>query len=220
MRLKVFIECEREDVMGFRTIKDNTRVEMIEKRSKFIASVFRVENQEQVQAYLAEIRKEFYDATHNVYAYTFGIDYPYQRYSDDGEPQGTAGLPVMETINKNYLSNVLIVVTRYFGGILLGASGLVRAYTKSAALVIEKAGILEYRECKKIIITLDYQYMDKIKWLIEIFSAKIEDIEYSDVIDMTILINIERYEEFIKKAIDVTKGEILIDEKDVVLALL
>lgn len=203
--------------MGYRTVKNNVRVEMIEKKSKFIASVFRVENQDQVDKILGEIRKEFYDATHNVYAYTYGIEYPIQKYSDDGEPQGTAGLPVMEVIKKNDICNVLIVVTRYFGGILLGASGLTRAYTKAAVLGIEKAHILEYHECKRVMITVDYQHFESIKWWIEKFNAKISKIEYSNIVDLEVLIKIEDLEKLEQKIIDLTAGNLLIDEKDIVL---
>lgn len=199
--------------MGYRTIKQNIRTEMIEKKSRFIASVFRVENQQDVDYYLNEVRKEFYDATHNVYAYTYGIEYPIQKYSDDGEPQGTAGLPVMEVIKKNELSNVLVVVTRYFGGILLGASGLVRAYTQAAALGIEKAGILEYHECEKIVVTLDYPYFEKVKWLIEKSNAKILQIEYSQVVDISVLVKAEEVDSLIKKISDTTAGDFLVERK-------
>ncbi|WAM31078.1 YigZ family protein [Caldicellulosiruptor naganoensis] len=199
--------------MGYKTIKQNTRSEIIEKKSRFIASVFRVENQQEVDFYLNEVRKEFYDATHNVYAYTYGIEYPIQKYSDDGEPQGTAGLPVMEVIRKNGLSNVLLVVTRYFGGILLGASGLVRAYTQAAAVCIEKAGILEYHECEKIAITLEYPNFEKVKWLIEKTEAKILEIEYSQVIDILVLVKAEYAEDLIKNISDLTAGNFLAERK-------
>ncbi|WP_271628663.1 YigZ family protein [Caldicellulosiruptor sp. DIB 104C] len=199
--------------MGYKTIKQNARTEIVEKRSRFIASAFRVENQHEVDYFLNEVRKEFYDATHNVYAYTYGIEYPIQKYSDDGEPQGTAGLPVMEVIRKNGLSNVLVVVTRYFGGILLGASGLVRAYTQAAAASIEKAGILEYHECEKIIVTLDYPNFEKIRWLIEKTNAKILGIEYSQVVDIIVLVRVEDVESLIKNISDVTAGNFLVERK-------
>lgn len=203
--------------MGYKTIKQNVRTEIVEKKSRFIASVFRVENQQQVDDFLNEIRKEFYDATHNVYAYTYGIEYPIQKYSDDGEPQGTAGLPVMEVIRKNGLSNVLIVVTRYFGGILLGASGLVRAYTQAAVASIEKAGILEYHECERMIITLDYSDFEKVKWLIEKNNAKILEIEYSQVVDIIVLVKVEEAESLIKKISDTTAGNFLVERKGITL---
>ncbi|WAM34428.1 YigZ family protein [Caldicellulosiruptor morganii] len=199
--------------MGFKTIRENTRAEIVEKKSRFIASIFRVENQQEVDFYLNEIRKEFYDATHNVYAYTYGIEYPVQKYSDDGEPQGTAGLPVMEVIRKNGLSNVLLVVTRYFGGILLGASGLVRAYTQAAAVCIEKAGVLEYHECEKIAITVDYPDYEKVRWLIEKNRTKILEIEYSQVVDILVLVKAEHADEFVKLLSDLTGGNFLVERK-------
>lgn len=172
-----------------------------------------MENQQEVDFYLNEIRKEFYDATHNVYAYTYGIEYPVQKYSDDGEPQGTAGLPVMEVIRKNGLSNVLLVVTRYFGGILLGASGLVRAYTQAAAVCIEKAGVLEYHECEKIAITVDYPDYEKVRWLIEKNRTKILEIEYSQVVDILVLVKAEHADEFVKLLSDLTGGNFLVERK-------
>ncbi|BCS81700.1 YigZ family protein [Anaerocellum diazotrophicum] len=206
--------------MGFKTVAQNVRVEFIEKKSKFIASVFKVENQREVNIFLEQVRKEFYDATHNVYAYTYGIEYPVQKYSDDGEPQGTAGLPVMEVIRKSNVSNVLIIVTRYFGGILLGASGLVRAYTQAATLGLEKAGILEYHECEEILLSIEYSDFDKIRWLISRYNAIIEKIEYSQIVDLFLAIKKEEVDEFIKKVSDITSGNFLADRKGTVLRVI
>ncbi|MEZ0537012.1 YigZ family protein [Caldicellulosiruptoraceae bacterium PP1] len=193
------------------TIKENVQVEWIEKKSVFISSIFHVENQEEVDFYLNNIRSKYYDATHNVYAYTYGIDYPIQKYSDDGEPQGTAGLPVMEVIKRNNLKNVLIVVTRYFGGILLGAGGLTRAYSKSASLAIEKAGILRYIDCKRFKIIVEYSFLEQTKKLLERFSSKIIEINYSDVVDLDIVISKEEFDSFIKEITELTSGGVLID---------
>ncbi|ADL42055.1 uncharacterized protein family UPF0029, Impact, N-terminal [Caldicellulosiruptor obsidiansis OB47] len=203
--------------MRFKTIAQNVQVEFVERKSRFIASVFRVENQHEVNTFLDKVRKEFYDATHNVYAYTYGIEYPVQKYSDDGEPQGTAGLPVMEVIRKSNVSNVLIVVTRYFGGILLGASGLVRAYTQAASLGLEKAGILEYHECEEVVLSIEYSDFEKIKWLTSKFNTKIEKIEYSQVVDLSLAIKKEEVDDFIKNVSDITSGNFLADKKGIVL---
>jgi len=198
----------------YKTVKSNVRVELIEKKSRFIASIFRVTSVEQITQILENIRKEFYDATHNVYAWTVGLDYPMQKYSDDGEPQGTAGLPVMEVIKRNSLYNTLIVVTRYFGGILLGAGGLIRAYSAAAVLGIEKSGIAEYSKCTIIKLTTEYQFLEPVKSILKNFNTYIKNIEYSDVVEMTIKLP-EEYVPKVKIAlIDTTSNNILIEEKE------
>lgn len=127
----------------YTTVRTEAHVEFEEKRSLFIGHATHVDSEEEALAFVKQLKKEYSDATHNVYAYLLkgGI---IARYSDDGEPQGTAGMPVLEAIRKNGVSDVCVVVTRYFGGILLGAGGLVREYSHSAAIAIEGAEIISY----------------------------------------------------------------------------
>ena len=127
----------------YTTVRSESHVEFEEKRSLFIGHATHVDSEEQALAFIKQLKKEYSDATHNVYAYLLGNG-TVARYSDDGEPQGTAGMPVLETIRKNGVCDVCVVVTRYFGGILLGAGGLVRAYSHSAAIAIEGAEIICY----------------------------------------------------------------------------
>ena len=123
-----------------KTIKQNTAAEIVEKKSKFIANLFYVQNEEEAEEIIKSIKKKYYDARHNCYAYNVltkkGI---VARSSDDGEPSGTAGMPMLNILQKNELINVLVVVTRYFGGILLGTGGLVRAYSEALVKAIENA---------------------------------------------------------------------------------
>ena len=127
----------------YTTVRTEAHVEFEEKRSLFIGHATHVDSEEEAQAFIKQLKKEYSDATHNCYAYLLkgGI---IARYSDDGEPQGTAGVPMLETIRKSGVDDVCVVVTRYFGGILLGAGGLVRAYSHSTAIAIEGAEIITY----------------------------------------------------------------------------
>jgi uncharacterized YigZ family protein len=129
--------------MSYLTIKDTVSEEFEEKKSIFIGHAKRVYNEEDAKTFVSHIRNMHKQATHNVFAYIIGENKGIQRYSDDGEPQGTAGIPVIEVIKKNEVTDIAVVVTRYFGGVLLGAGGLVRAYSKAAAGAIKSAGIVE-----------------------------------------------------------------------------
>src|SRR5690606_10195609 len=126
------------------------------KKSRFIATVRSVTNEREAEAFIHGIKKEHWNARHNVYAYNIITGDTAQRYSDDGEPQGTAGIPVLEAIKRMNLTDIAVVVTRYFGGILLGAPGLVRAYGRAASAAIEKAGIVGRVLCRKMILTVQY----------------------------------------------------------------
>lgn len=149
----------------FKTIKENVSAELVEKKSKFIANVFYVESKEKAENTIKQINKKYYDARHNCYAYRIctkeGI---IEKASDDGEPSGTAGAPMLTILSKNNLANVLVVVTRYFGGILLGTGGLVKAYSGACALALEKANIIEKYIANIYEIVIDYSDIDKFKY--------------------------------------------------------
>ena len=127
----------------YTTLGGEAHVEFEEKRSLFIGHAIHVKSEEEAQAFIKKIKKEYSDATHNVFAYILG-DGTVARYSDDGEPQGTSGMPTLEAIRKSGVTDACVVITRYFGGILLGAGGLVRAYSHSASIALEGAGIITY----------------------------------------------------------------------------
>lgn len=139
----------------FITVGEECTYEFEEKKSIFIASVFVVTSKEQAQARVDELKQKYYDATHNCYAYVLR-DGAYRKFSDDGEPSGTAGMPILNVIERLLLCNTLVVVTRYFGGIKLGAGGLVRAYSTAAAEVLTKAGKSIYVKGSKGVIDVDY----------------------------------------------------------------
>ena len=170
----------------FKTIKINAVAEIEEKRSRFIGSAFYVENEEEAEKIIKDTKKKYYDARHNCFAYIINNGSVVKRFSDDGEPSGTAGSPILNVLEKNELYNVLVIVTRYFGGILLGAGGLVRAYTEAAVKAIEKAEIVEQENGFELEIWISYQDMEKMKYYCDKNNIKIIKWEYGENIGCTI----------------------------------
>ena len=140
----------------YRTISGNGEALVVEKKSKFIASVYPVKTVEEAEALLVKLRKQYYDATHNCYAYQIGERNEFQKASDDGEPQGTAGKPILEVLKNEEIKDTLVCVTRYFGGTLLGTGGLVRAYGKAAKEGILAAGVIVKREVRLYTLKMPY----------------------------------------------------------------
>jgi len=149
----------------FKTIKENSNAEIVEKKSKFIANIFYVESREEAENIIKEVNKKYHDARHNCYAYRIITDDAIiEKASDDGEPSGTAGAPMLTILSKNNLGNVLVIVTRYFGGILLGTGGLVKAYSSACALAVEEAGIIEKDIADLYKVEINYSDIDKFKY--------------------------------------------------------
>ena len=149
----------------FKSIKKNASAEVVEKKSKFIANVFYVESREEAEEIIKKVNKQYHDARHNCYAYrVITSDGMIEKSSDDGEPSGTAGAPILTILSKKNIANVLVIITRYFGGILLGTGGLVKAYSESCSLGIEKAGIVEKYIVQVYKIELGYSDVDKFKY--------------------------------------------------------
>lgn len=154
--------------------------EIIEKKSRFIGQIMPVTSEEEAYAFIDSIKKKHYDARHNCFAFSIGGENPLQRFSDDGEPQGTAGKPILEVINGSGIHNICIVVTRYFGGTLLGTGGLVRAYTDASKAAIQKC---ETKLMQKIIptkITANYTDMGKIQYILNNNDVNIVDTVFTD----------------------------------------
>lgn len=149
----------------FRTIKESVSAEIVEKKSKFIANIFYVESREEAESAIKEINKKYHDARHNCYAYrVIENESIIEKSSDDGEPSGTAGGPMLNILSKNNYANILVVVTRYFGGILLGTGGLVKAYSSACALALENANIIEKYIADLYKIEINYTDVDKFKY--------------------------------------------------------
>ncbi len=162
---------------GYFVPADYGEAEYIEKRSRFIGHVWRIENEEEALTHLKKMREKYWDASHNVYAYSVkngGI----MRYSDDGEPSGTSGMPVLNVFRSGGVQDFCCVVTRYFGGTLLGAGGLVRAYSKTASMALDNAGKAVLRLMKTVMITCSYPQFEKIKAEAVRCGAAIDDVMY------------------------------------------
>lgn len=193
--------------MSYITIKKEGRGDFEEKKSLFIGSCKRVSTEEEARNFINEVKSMHKEARHNVYAYVIGENLGIQRYSDDGEPQGTGGIPVLEVIKKNGITDCVVVVTRYFGGILLGTGGLTRAYSKGASLAIKDAGIVEKVKGVKLKITLDYDLLGKVQYLCGQNNWFVTDMEYTDKVTLCIISEISMSQEVISEIIESTNGK-------------
>lgn len=173
-----------DERITYTTVKHEATAEFEEKRSLFIGHAKPVKTEEEAAEFIKEKKREFSDATHNVFGYIIknGIC---ARYSDDGEPQGTAGMPVLDTIRKSGVSDVCVVVTRYFGGILLGAGGLVRAYSNGAKIALEAAEIITYERYAVMSVKASYSDYQKLQPILFKAMAVIDDTEFSDTVTVT-----------------------------------
>lgn len=151
-------------VLSYKSVKQTAEAEIIEKKSRFIATIAPVSTEEEALSFVDNIKKTYKDANHNCFAYRVGLYTLNERRSDDGEPSGTAGVPMLDVLKKEGLINVAAVVTRYFGGILLGGGGLVRAYSSSCAAGLRSAGIVEKRLMQDITVSIDYTLAGKIQY--------------------------------------------------------
>ena len=181
------------------TIKESKIAQIEEKKSKFIANIIPVESQEIAEKKIKEIKKEHYKARHNCVAYRIiENEQIVEKASDDGEPSGTAGGPMLNILQKNNLINVLVVVTRYFGGILLGTGGLVRAYSEATLKAIEEVEIVKKLLLRSIEVKLDYQDLKDFKYYCQKNNIKIDDINYTEKIVCKILVEEGKKEKFIE----------------------
>ena len=170
----------------FFTIEDEVEKETVEKKSRFIAKILKVNSEEEVSSKLAEVKKMHRDARHNVFAYR--IANGSERFSDDGEPSGTAGVPILDILRGENLQNVLVVVTRYFGGILLGTGGLVRAYSGATKEAILSSKKVEMKLCSEYEIVVEYGYYDIVNHYVQKNKIPIKKVEYGQKICINIVL--------------------------------
>lgn len=194
---------------SYRMLKDYADTYFIEKKSRFISYAQPVYSEEEALQFLSVIRKKHYDATHNCYAYIIGESMNIQRSSDDGEPSGTAGIPILEVLKKEEITNSIIVVTRYFGGIMLGAGGLIRAYTEGAARGVKAAGTVMVQPFAVYQLKMDYGLLSKLQYEIAKKDYIIESIEYLESVTMRVLTALELENAFIEDIAQWTNGTIL-----------
>ena len=182
--------------------------EFIVNKSRFIGYGAPAETEEEALAFLAEIRKKHADATHNCYAYIIGRNMGVMRYSDDGEPGGTAGMPIIEVMKNRGVVNACVVVTRYFGGVLLGAGGLVRAYTQGAVTAIDACGIGVMHPTARYMMDVPYPMLSRVEYFLKSAPVIVEDKDFSDVITLTLLVKCADEDKLLSDLTQLSEGRL------------
>ena len=190
--------------------------ELIEKKSRFIATTRPVESEEEALAFIAEMKKKYWDATHNCSAFVIGDRQQIQRCSDDGEPQGTAGRPMLDVLLGEDIHNMAVVVTRYFGGTLLGTGGLVRAYSKSVQVGLEASEVIEKRSGFLLKMAADYNGIGKIQYLLGQRGLTITDSQYTDIVELETLVPQEQLTELKEAITEGTNGRAAFTKEEAV----
>lgn len=196
----------------YKTIAAYAEDEFIEKKSRFIGSILPCKTELEALDFIEQKRKQYWDATHNVYAYIIrqpGTPTPIKRSSDDGEPQGTAGHPVLDVLEKEGLTDLCVVATRYFGGVMLGAGGLVRAYSHTSKIAVDAAEILNMSICKLYQLEFDYHLYGKISYILPNYQTRIESSDFEESVKMKISIRYDRTERFLKELTELTNGQVI-----------
>lgn len=201
--------CEEQ-----RMIYEEGKAELIEKKSRFLAEVYPISSEEDVTRRLEEINKKYWDARHHCFAYVIGERNEIQRCSDDGEPSGTAGKPILDVLMGNQIHNAMIVVTRYFGGTLLGTGGLVRAYSNSASAGLKASTIITKHKGMVLHLETDYSLVGKIQYLIGSHQLSILSSEYEAQVTMKVLVPVEKIEKIEKELMEVTSGQIKLEQQE------
>ncbi|MDQ2086419.1 YigZ family protein [Herbivorax sp. ANBcel31] len=195
----------------YKTVLKFAIAELEEKKSRFIASVMPVSSEEKALSFINEIKTKNWDATHNVYSYYIEGSNIVQRFSDDGEPSGTAGLPILEVIKRMEVRNLVVVVTRHFGGTLLGAAGLIRAYGKSASLAIEEGGIVTKKLCTEVSIVIEYDLFGKIKNMLISKDYIIKDIIYEQDVEIIVFVEEKQLGSLVKTINEITNTRSIVE---------
>ncbi len=200
----------------YKTVRNEAKDSFIVEKSEFIGQIMPVKTEEDALAFIDKVRSENRKARHNCYAYALS-EGNITRYSDDAEPQGTAGAPILDVIQKNGLSDVCIVVTRYFGGILLGKGGLTRAYSNGASIAVAAAKVMEMYPAYEVMAVCEYSFYDRISYALPEFGVKITGTDYSDKVAIGFAIKKELYPALEKKLMDLTNGGVSIEKSDEIL---
>ena len=185
--------------MQYRTIKNDIEDEIVEKKSKFIANIFYVETLKEAEGKILEIKKKYHDAQHHCFAFRIHEkNNTLNRFSDDGEPSGTAGAPILNILEKNNIENVIVIVTRYFGGILLGTGGLVRAYTGATVKALERVELVVEEDGLELLIKTNYKYLETIQYYCNKKNIEILNVEFEENVKIIVEISIEDEKELLK----------------------
>lgn len=203
--------------MGYTTIYEEAQASFTEKKSEFIGHIAPVSTADEAVAFINRVKAENRKARHNVYAYVVR-EGNVSRYSDDGEPQGTGGVPVLDVINKSGLTDVCVVVTRYFGGILLGASGLTRAYSQGCSMAVNAARKMEMCECSRISFSCDYTLYGKVSYALPEYGVIMEKEDFADSVNLAFLVKSELSDKLKKQLTDISCGKLELSEETNLLA--
>lgn len=199
---------------NYYTIKQEGLNQFIIQKSRFIGHVKRVETENEAQDFIQEMKKKHQDANHNCSAYIIGERDHIQKANDDGEPSGTAGVPILEVIKKQKLKDTVIVVTRYFGGIKLGAGGLIRAYGSSASEVIKATGVVERQLMQGLLVTVDYSLLGKLENVFRTSEHVLSKIDYAEQVVFHMYVKMENVQRFRDWVVDLTSDQAVIEDKD------
>ncbi len=203
-----------ENKASYRIVTSEGTGEIVEKKSRFIGSVFSVNSVEEAEAKIAEQQKKYWDARHNCYAFVIGADSGITRCSDNGEPSGTAGKPILEVIKGAGVTNILIVVTRYFGGVLLGTGGLVRAYTQAAQAGLAAAVTGQMIYGSKLHLTADYNFVNNIQYYLRQEEIPLMNETYTDKVEYDIVVKNEDEARITDGLTQKTEGKIIIEKTE------
>ena len=198
----------------YKTLFKAGDAEIIIEKSSFIGYAAPVSSEEEAIEFIKTIKTKHKDATHNVHAYVIGFNNEIQRYSDDGEPSGTAGIPMLEVLKKESIRNSVVVVTRYYGGIKLGAGGLVRAYTKGCKIGIEAANIIIKRRYQLIHLKIGYGFLGRLQNEISHRDYQLKEMQYDDAVHFYLYVGLEAVEAFKKDVVEWTNGNCFVEEKE------
>ncbi|MCT2346730.1 YigZ family protein [Niallia taxi] len=200
----------------YHTVKGYGEHEIVIQKSRFIAHVCTSTSEEEAQAFIIDIKKKHKDATHNCSAYLIGENDQIQKANDDGEPSGTAGVPILEVLKKRKLKDTVVVVTRYFGGIKLGAGGLIRAYGKSASEGITATGVVERKLMTIIGVKIDYTFLGKIENELRTSPYQLKEIHYLESVEIDVYVETEKIQTYKNWMTELTNGQGILKEKEAV----
>lgn len=198
--------------MEYITVERESADEFVEKKSRFIGTCRPVKTEEEALEFIARLKSQYWDANHNVYAYVLR-EGNIQRFSDDGEPQGTAGIPVIDTLKKSGVVDAVVVATRYFGGILLGGGGLIRAYSHTASIALAAAKKIVMRECLLLSVSCDYSLYGKAAGLIPELGGVVDDTEFLERVKLSFHLDPEKLPPLEKRLADATSGRCVVQEE-------
>lgn len=199
---------------SYKTVYAGGTGEIIEKKSRFIATVIPITSEEEALSFIEQMKKKYWDAAHNCFAYVLGLNHELQRCSDDGEPSKTAGRPMLDVLLGEGIHNTAVVVTRYFGGTLLGTGGLVRAYQGATKEGLANSIIIEKQYGKQLEITTDYNGIGKLQYIASTMNLTILSTDYTEIVKSTLLIPPDSLGLFKKKITEATNGRAIMEDLD------